>query len=118
MKRTIILSIVVIATLAIAGLSGIQANFSDSEELGSKLQAGSLDLKVDNNDDPNVLPLEMKGIVPEKSYHFGKTVKNMGTIDGWLYIHFKDVKSTEDNDKDNNRDGLIDALDKPEPEKV
>jgi len=118
--KNLLLSIGVIAALVAGLVGGIFADFSDSEEeMGDSLQAGSLDLKVNNADDPDVLPAVIKGMTPEKSYHIVKTVKNVGTIDGWLYIHIKNAKCTETNDKDLNGDGQIAApADNPEPENV
>jgi predicted ribosomally synthesized peptide with SipW-like signal peptide len=117
--KNVIFSLVVICALAVAGIGGTLADFSDSEEeIGDTLQAGSLDLKVNGEDDPNVLPFAIRGIIPDKQYDVTKTVKNVGTIDGWLYIHMKNPMCHETNDKDLNGDGVIDALDKPEPEKV
>jgi hypothetical protein len=117
--KNVFLSVLVIGALIVAGVGGTLADFSDSEEeLGDLVQAGSLDLKVNGEDDPNILPAAMKGIIPDKSYHIEKVVQNVGTIDGWLYIHIKNVLCTETNDKDLNGDGVIDELDKPEPEVV
>jgi hypothetical protein len=117
--KNVVLSLVVISALIVAGVGGTLADFSDSEEeLGDLVQAGSLDLKVNGEDDPNILPFEIRGIIPDKWYDVSKTVANVGTIDGWLYIHIKNVLCTETNDKDLNGDGVIDDLDKPEPEVV
>jgi hypothetical protein len=117
--KNIFLGVVVITTLALAGIGGTMADFSDSEEeLGDILQAGSLDLKVNGADDPDVLPVVVRTMIPDKWYDATKTVANVGTIDGWLYIHVKNAVCTETNDKDLNGDGVIDELDKPEPEIV
>jgi predicted ribosomally synthesized peptide with SipW-like signal peptide len=98
--RNVFLSLLVVGALAIAGIGGTLADFSDSEEeIGDTLQAGSMDLKVDGKDDPNLLPASIRGMVPEKSYHIQKTVSNDGTIDGWLYIHIKNVFCEETDDK-------------------
>jgi hypothetical protein len=114
-----LLSLVVITVLVSGALAGTLADFSDSEEeLGDTLQAGSLDLKVNGEDDPNVLPFIISEIVPDKLYDVTKTVANVGTIDGWLYLHLKNPLCIETNDKDLNGDGVIDELDKPEPEQV
>jgi predicted ribosomally synthesized peptide with SipW-like signal peptide len=118
--KSIFLSVVVIAALVLAGVGGTLADFSDSEEeMGDTIQAGSLDLKVDGMDDPNIQPITITGMVPEKSYHHEKVIQNVGTIDGWLYIHVKNVECIETNDKDLNGDGVITAPeDNPEPENV
>jgi hypothetical protein len=107
--KNMLLSVVVVTTLVIAGVGGMLADFSDSEEeMGDILQAGSMDLKVDGMDDPNLMPRIIRNMIPEKSYHFEKTVANDGTIDGHLYIHIKNVMCEETDDK-----GF-----KPEPEIV
>lgn len=117
--KSIMLSVVVICALAVAGIGGTLADFSDSEEeMGDTLQAGSMDLKVNGADDPDVMPFNLTGMIPCKYYDVTKTVANAGTINGWLYIHFKNVQCLETNDKDINGDGVIDARDKPEPEYV
>jgi hypothetical protein len=98
--KNIFLSVVVISALVVAGIGGTLADFSDSEEeVGDTLQAGSMDLKVNGADDPNIQPYALTGMVPEKWYDFSKTVSNMGTIDGWLYIHIKHVVCEETDDK-------------------
>src|SRR3990170_2258398 len=107
--KNLIFSIVVICALAVAGIGGTLADFSDTEdEIGDKLQAGSLDLKVNGYDDPDVLPFSISGMAADKVYHIDKKVANVGTLDGFLYIHFKGAVTTETNDKDLNGDGVID----------
>ena len=98
--RNIFLSVVVISALVVAGIGGTLADFSDSEEeMGDILQAGSMDLKVNGTDDPNVLPFAIRGMIPCKYYDVTKTVANDGTIDGHLYIHIKNVMCEETDDK-------------------
>jgi len=107
--KNVFLSVVVVAALVVAGVGGTLADFSDSEEeMGDILQAGSMDLKVNGTDDPNVLPFAIRGMVPCKLYDVTKTVANDGTIDGHLYIHIKNLMCEETDDK-----GF-----KPEPEIV
>jgi hypothetical protein len=117
--KNILLSVVVIGALIVSGVGGTLADFSDSEEeMGDIVQAGSLDLLVNGKNDPDILPMSVRTMIPDKSYHMVKTIENVGTIDGWLYIHIKNVECLETNDKDLNGDGVIDELDKPEPEIV
>ena len=98
--KSILLSVVVICALVVAGIGGTLADFSDSEEeKGDTLQAGSMDLKVNGKDDPNVLPFRIPFMIPDKWYDVTKTVSNNGTISGWLYIHFKNVTCNETDDK-------------------
>ena len=60
--KNILITAVVITTLALAGIGGTMADFSDSEEeMDDVLQAGSLDLKVNGEDDPDVLPVAIRG---------------------------------------------------------
>jgi hypothetical protein len=107
--KNIFLSVVVISALVVAGIGGTLADFSDSEEeMGDTLQAGSMDLKVNGLNDPDILPFAVRGMIPDKLYDVTKTVANAGTIDGWLYIHIKNVTCEETDDK-----GF-----KPEPEIV
>jgi hypothetical protein len=107
--KNIFLSVVVISALVVAGIGGTLADFSDSEEeMGDSVQAGSMDLKVNGQNDPNVIPFRITGMKPDKWYDVTKTVANAGTIDGWLYIHIKNVLCEETDDK-----GF-----KPEPEIV
>jgi hypothetical protein len=118
--KNVLLAMGVIAALVGGLLGGVFADFSDSEEeMGDVLQAGSLDLLVNGENDPDILPFSMRGMIPDKSYHVEKTIQNVGTIDGWLYIHIKNLLCTETNDKDLNGDGQITVPeDNPEPENV
>jgi predicted ribosomally synthesized peptide with SipW-like signal peptide len=122
--KSIFLSLLVVSALVAAGIGGTLADFSDSEEeMGDVLQAGSLDLKVNDADDPDVMPFAITTIIPDKPYDVAKSVKNVGTIDGYLYLHIKNVVCNETNDKDLDGDGAIEdgpgvMDDKPEPEKV
>jgi predicted ribosomally synthesized peptide with SipW-like signal peptide len=98
--KSILLSVVVICALIVAGIGGTLADFSDSEEeKGDTLQAGSMDLKVNGKDDPNVLPFIIRRMKPDKWFDVTKKVSNNGTIDGHLYIHFKNVTCNETDDK-------------------
>ena len=122
--KSIFLSLLVVSALVAAGIGGTLADFSDSEEeMGDILQAGSMDLKVNDANDPDVLPFAITTIIPDKWYDVAKSVKNVGTIDGWLYLHIKNVICHETNDKDLDGDGTIEngagvMDDKPEPEIV
>jgi hypothetical protein len=107
--KNVILAAGVIVALVAGLLGGVFADFSDSEtEAGDVLQAGSMDLKVNGEDDPNVLPFSIRGMIPDKLYDITKEVTNDGTIDGWLYLHLKNICCEEADDK-----GF-----KPEPEIV
>ena len=116
--RGIFLSVVVICALVAAGIGGTLADFSDSEEeVGDSIQAGSLDLKVNDKDGKLVGETYVR-VAPEQSMHIEKTIRNVGTVDGWLYVHITEVRTREWNDKDLNKDTFIDEKDQPEPEVV
>ena len=104
--KTIVLSIVVICALAVAGIGGTLAGWSDTEEsTGNYIATGSLDLKVNHTND---LPwgdgigmvTSFKDIVPCSVYKTTIIVENEGQAIGPppdsvnrtapLYIMFKD----------------------------
>jgi len=54
--KRIILSLVVIASVSAAAIQSARALFSDTETSSSNtFAAGTLDLKVDDQDDPNIV---------------------------------------------------------------
>jgi len=101
--KSIFLSVVVISALAIAGIGGTFANVSDTEMVNdSAFTTGDMDLKVCDApslalvDDPPWGPGATSGVDvewadPGKDYYLYQAycVANMGSIDGTLYIHFK-----------------------------
>jgi hypothetical protein len=124
--KGIFLSVVVICALVVAGVGGTLANYIDTEEeIGDELQASSMDLKIkyldgDYEDDEDVDAFTLKYLKPDQWKDVTKTLKNWGTLDGDLYIQIKNINAYEDNDKDLDGDGNIEATsdDMPEPEYV
>ena len=120
--KSIMLSVVVIATLITAGIGGTFAHFSDTEQsLDNVVSVGSMDLKIKTKtplglptDDPDVpkilVALDMQ---PCDSQDRTFIVMNTGQPEGDpcdLYIHFKNLRCEDVDDKLGNP--------KPEPEIV
>jgi len=103
--KSIFLCVVVIAALVVAGIGGTLAGFSDTEESKANyVTTGSLDLKVDGNDDKPYgvgvdTVVKVEDIMPSKWYSFSVNVQNMGQAvdelgypeNAHLYIHFKNL---------------------------
>ena len=104
--KSIFLSVVVIAALAVAGIGGTLAGWSDTEEsFDNYITTGSLDLKVQRTDDKpwgDGIPVvtAFTDIVPSYIYKTNIIVANYGqgnppppstaTLSAPLYIMFKD----------------------------
>lgn len=96
--KNIWLSIVVVGVLVAAGVGGTFAGFVDTEESqGNLIQAGISDLLINGENDPDVLAkIYMDCVIPGKSTDFWVDAFNWGHCTGGdLYMHFKDVVSTE-----------------------
>jgi predicted ribosomally synthesized peptide with SipW-like signal peptide len=98
--KSIFLSVVVISALAIAGIGGTFATWSDSEtSMGNKITTGSVDLKVNDADDQpwgTGVPTKVKidCMVPCKWYGpFEVELWNAGICESpsHAFIHFKDM---------------------------
>lgn len=99
MKRNLTLAVVAIVALALAGMGGLFADFSDIEvSEDNYFQTGSLDLAVSNylgvhyNGDNIPVMWEISDAWPccDKSVFFD--LENVGQgfqVQPWLYIHFK-----------------------------
>jgi len=92
------LSLVIIAALAAAGIGGVFAGFVDTEVSENNfVQAGIADLLVNGANDPNVpakFPLDH--VTPCKSNDLWVDIYNWGKCQGGdIYLHFKDVTSEE-----------------------
>jgi predicted ribosomally synthesized peptide with SipW-like signal peptide len=103
--KNIFLSVVIICALAIAGIGGTLAGYSDSEEsFENYIVTGSLDLKVNGEDDEpwgNGIGavVELERVMPCKWYEVDVKVRNDGEAyepdqetpePAYLYIHFKE----------------------------
>jgi predicted ribosomally synthesized peptide with SipW-like signal peptide len=103
--KNILLSAIVICALIIAGIGGTLAGYSDSEEsFDNYIVTGSLDLKVDGEDDlpwGNGVPavINLTKVMPCKWYEVDVIVQNMGEAyepdqetpePAHLYLQFKE----------------------------
>jgi predicted ribosomally synthesized peptide with SipW-like signal peptide len=107
--KNVFLSVVVICALAVAGVGGTLAGFSDTEEsFNNYIATGSLDLKVEGKDQAPYGAgvdgvIQLDDVMPDKEYRVTVKVRNDGQAqDGWpnqgndepayLYIMFKNFK--------------------------
>ncbi|PIP51914.1 hypothetical protein COX09_04485, partial [Candidatus Beckwithbacteria bacterium CG23_combo_of_CG06-09_8_20_14_all_47_9] len=68
------------------------AYFSDTETSNSNtFAAGTLDLKVDNQDDPNIVRVTLNNMKPGQTASYQWNWKNNGTIDGKPWIQLTNV---------------------------
>ena len=88
--KKVLFSVLFIAMVASMIGAGTWAYFSDLEtSYDNCFTAGSLDLKVDGFDDPNVLTyFEIECIAPGDSGKANVTLTNAGCVDGYGDIHF------------------------------
>ena len=117
--KNIVLSIVVISALVVAGIGGTFAGFVDTEvSRDNYLKIGILDLLisgvptnvlVQHNDSlPDADPPNTIGVIvgvdnfdPQKpSVDLFIDAYSRSTVDGFLYMHYKDVQSVEAGSKD------------------
>jgi len=89
-NKKILASVFVIGLLALGIGWGTYALFSDTEtSTGNTFTAGTLDLKVDGQDDPNVMHITLSNMKPGDDTGYYKWVlKNVGTLPGKLSVTF------------------------------
>jgi predicted ribosomally synthesized peptide with SipW-like signal peptide len=88
MDKKILVSVMVIGLVAALAGAGLYAYFSDTETSGENtFQAGTLDLKVGGQDDPNVAHVTIDNIKPGWSMAtYSWRVKNTGNLPGLLWF--------------------------------
>jgi predicted ribosomally synthesized peptide with SipW-like signal peptide len=134
--KSVFLSVVIICALAISGIGGTLATWSDSEtSWDNYVETGSLDLKVNDADDEPwgtgvETKVELSHLIPEKWIYGGHvTLWNAGQYsedDAYAeaYIHLKNLECSNidpKEDEDGNTTGYPDPVSgdlKPEPELV
>lgn len=129
--KNILLSLVMVAALVVAGVGGVFATLTDTEEsTGNKIEVGSLDLKVNDEDDVNAwgstgigAVIVQECILPGTPMKTVFNVENEGCLDGYLYLVFKSLNCY--NVEKEGAEGWIEdpnitvgAKMKPEPEMV
>jgi predicted ribosomally synthesized peptide with SipW-like signal peptide len=93
--KNVFLSVVIICALAVAGIGGTLAGFSDTETItDNKIEMGSIDLKVNGTDDlywgeGNSMLIWLEKWNPAEAFETKVTVQNAGDKDGYLYIKLK-----------------------------
>lgn len=88
-------SISIICAVALLAIGATYAYFSDSEILAENtLAAGTLDLKVDGEDNPTS-SINIADLMPGDSREFTWTIRNDGNITGTPSITFGDVENFE-----------------------
>jgi len=91
-NKKILASIIIIGLLGFALGWGTYSYFNDTEtSSGNTFSAGTLNLKVDGNDDPLGAYFTVSNVKPGNSGSEDMELSNTGTIAGTAYIHFKDV---------------------------
>ena len=97
MNKKILISLSVIGVVAAIGIGGTVAYFSDTEtSTGNTFTAGTLDLKVDDKDDPDVVRIAFSDLKPcdgvgdteHLTISYQWTLANAGSISGqpWIEI--------------------------------
>ena len=99
MKR-IILGVLAIALVTIVAVGATIAQLSDTEtSVGNTLSAGTIDLKVDNQDDPLLVHITRTNLVPGPNWttQYGGqwVIRNAGTIPGTVSVKILNVKDWE-----------------------
>jgi len=117
MERSILVSVLVIGVAAAMAGAGTIAYFNDTEtSQGNTFTAGTLDLKVDDNDDPYVAHCELTNLKPGDStigpgaWAPGAlywTVKNVGSLSGELTVTITNVVNYEKGQ--NEPEALVDS---------
>jgi predicted ribosomally synthesized peptide with SipW-like signal peptide len=82
-------SMIVIVLVGLLVGATTVAYFNDVEtSSGNTFTAGTLDLKVGEQDDPNVVYVTIDNIKPGWSGEYSWTLKNVGTLTGYLLVKF------------------------------
>jgi predicted ribosomally synthesized peptide with SipW-like signal peptide len=82
-------SIMLILVASLFATVGTMALFSDTETSASNnLTAGTLDLQVDDQDDPNVAHMTVEDMKPGDTIHQYYTLTNVGSVCGQVSIEF------------------------------
>ncbi len=95
--KKIIKSLAVIVAVAAIGAGATFAVFSDTEvSEGNTLSAGTLDLKVDGEDYPNIETMTFADVKPGDSFSKTWKVRNTGSLDGKVKIKIDNIVSNDE----------------------
>ncbi len=99
--RKILTSLVMIVMVAAVATGATLAQFADTEtSTGNTFSAGTLDLKVDNQDDPTVVHVTKTDMKPQAPYTYQGynnqwVLKNAGSLPGTVSWTIKNVENFE-----------------------
>lgn len=93
MKSSILVSTMTIGLVAVMLSVGTMTYFSDTETSeGNIITAGTLDLKVDEQDDPNVMSITLSDMKPgDDSGYYKWVLRNAGTLPGKISVTFSEI---------------------------
>lgn len=103
MKR-ILLSLITILAVGAIVIQGTQALFSDTEtSTGNTFSAGTIDLKVNGNDDPDVVHISLGDMKPgdgvggaeHSTINYSWTLSNAGSLTGQPWIEIINLVDNE-----------------------
>jgi predicted ribosomally synthesized peptide with SipW-like signal peptide len=96
MDRKVLVAFLIIGLVATLAGAGIYAYFNDTETSGENtFQAGTLDLKVDDKDDPYVVHIVLSDIAPGWHQGYKWVLKNTGSILGKVSVEFGAIRNLE-----------------------
>jgi len=89
-----------LTVIAVAGVVGTAtyAQFSDTEtSYANTFSTGTLDLKVDGNDDPNIVHVTLNNMKPGQTASYNWVLSNTGSLAGKPWIEIKNVVNDDNN---------------------
>jgi hypothetical protein len=101
-------SIILILVASTFATVGTMAYYFDAEtSSGNTIVAGTLDLQVDDQDDPNVVSISIDPMKPDDTIHQYWTLTNIGNVCGQPSIEFANIVNYENGQ--NEPEAAIDA---------
>jgi predicted ribosomally synthesized peptide with SipW-like signal peptide len=96
-NKKVLISLFIVGILALSIGWGTRSLFTDTEtSSGNTFTAATLDLKVDGNDDPNVVYITLSNMKPGDDTGYYKWVlKNDGTLPGKVSVTFSLMTNDE-----------------------
>ena len=95
MKKILVSLMAILLAVGLVG-AGAFAYFNDTEtSTGNTFTAGTLDLTVDGQNDPNVVSFQVSTISPGWSQKYKWVLKNIGSITGKVFVEFSPITNNE-----------------------
>jgi predicted ribosomally synthesized peptide with SipW-like signal peptide len=96
MNKKALVAIFIAGLVATMAGAGTFSYFNDTEtSSGNTFTAGTLDLKVDGQDDPNVVHIVLSDIAPGWEQGYKWTLKNVGSVSGKVSVKFSAITNWE-----------------------